>query len=168
MGEDEAIPYRVFMGQPSIQSGARPKAPLPAYSSSRHKGISPQISSDSNKGNGAVLASPGRGILERGPQCCLHQSLQSYLVRGVLAEQEIFDRIKHIWTSYLKLLGEVIALRASKGTDSEWETGYRLQEILRLRNLGKSLARGMRRLGGWRRRCRKGIAPWYMPKPRSK
>ncbi|ONK56919.1 uncharacterized protein A4U43_C10F14630 [Asparagus officinalis] len=56
----------------------------------------------------------------RVPNAGLHQSLQSYLVWGVLMEQEIFNRMEQIRTSYLKLLGKVTTLRAGRGGDSEW------------------------------------------------
>ncbi|ONK55308.1 uncharacterized protein A4U43_UnF5080 [Asparagus officinalis] len=49
----------------------------------------------------------------------LHQSLQSYRVRGALVEQEIFGRMEQIRSSYLKLLGEVASLRLAEGEDSE-------------------------------------------------
>ncbi|ONK67227.1 uncharacterized protein A4U43_C06F17960 [Asparagus officinalis] len=45
--------------------------------------------------------------------------IDRYLVRDALVESEIYSQIEQVRILYLKLLGEVTSLRASRGVDSE-------------------------------------------------
>ncbi|ONK72571.1 uncharacterized protein A4U43_C04F20800 [Asparagus officinalis] len=53
------------------------------------------------------------------PNVGLDHNLRGYLVQSALVETELYDQIEWVWTAYLKLLGEVTALRADTGLDSE-------------------------------------------------
>ncbi|ONK78442.1 uncharacterized protein A4U43_C02F18800 [Asparagus officinalis] len=51
-----------------------------------------------------------RRILDRG----LHQALRSYFLQGALLENELFNRVDHLWTSHQDLLDEVDLLRSNE------------------------------------------------------
>ncbi|ONK63814.1 uncharacterized protein A4U43_C07F19220 [Asparagus officinalis] len=53
-------------------------------------------------------------ILRRVPDRGLHQALRNYFLQRALLENELFNRVDHLWTSHEELLDEVELLRSNE------------------------------------------------------
>ncbi|ONK63955.1 uncharacterized protein A4U43_C07F20630 [Asparagus officinalis] len=61
--------------------------------------------------------------LEDVPDIGLHHCLRSYLIRGSLVENELYNWMERLYTAYHKLLEEVNSLRTDKEAGSEQAAG---------------------------------------------
>ncbi|ONK56832.1 uncharacterized protein A4U43_C10F13560 [Asparagus officinalis] len=90
-------------------------------------------------------------FLQGVPNVSLHICLQSYLVRGVFVEQEIFGRMEQIRTLYVKLLGEVASLRADRGVDTERAAETQAPRASEVDGLRRALEESKKKARRWTR-----------------
>ncbi|ONK81142.1 uncharacterized protein A4U43_C01F25740 [Asparagus officinalis] len=60
----------------------------------------------------------------------------------------MFGRMEYIWTTYLKLLGEVYSFRASRGVDSRWVVEAQAPEATEVKKLRHELGESRRKAEG--------------------